>query len=250
MKQILESINKETWVICISHSTKNDLLEYKNDIDPEKIIVTHLAASENFYRCVDRGKIASVRRKYKIPEGNYVLSLCTLEPRKNLDTLVKAFAQLVQQEGISDLSLVLAGGKGWDFEQIFQAIKESDHVKQKIFTTGFVPSEDLAPLYSGAMMFVYPSFYEGFGLPPLEAMQCGVPVITSNTSSLPEVVADAGIMVAPVDQDGLSEAMLKLYSCGELRNTLRQKALDHSRSFSWQKCASETAALYGRACGC
>ena len=110
--------------------------------------------------------------------------------------------------------------------------------------TGYVPDKDLAPLYSGAMMFVYPSFYEGFGLPPLEAMQCGVPVITSNTSSLPEVVGEAGMMVDPQDADELCQAMLKIYNSAEVRQKMSVDSLAQAQKFSWKRCAEQTIDTY------
>ena len=147
----------------------------------------------------------------------------------------------------SHLNLVLVGTKGWDFDRIFKEIEGAKELSGRIITTGFVPDGDLAPLYSAAMMFVYPSLYEGFGLPPLEAMQCGVPVVTSNTSSLPEVVGDAGIMVSPKDGEALSQAMLDLYRDGKKRTALSAQGLLRSKLFSWKKCADQTVEAYRRA---
>jgi glycosyltransferase involved in cell wall biosynthesis len=151
----------------------------------------------------------------------------------------------VEQERIKDLCLVLVGAKGWDYEHIFQEIGNCGGFrKNRIIVTGFVPDGDLAPLYSGAEMFIYPSFYEGFGLPPLEAMQCGVPVITSNTSSLPEVVGDAGIMVSPMDADGLSQGMLDILSDRRLRHLLACKSRARAGLFSWDQCVRLTLDAY------
>jgi glycosyltransferase involved in cell wall biosynthesis len=136
------------------------------------------------------------------------------------------------------------GTKGWDFDKIFQELSNLPTLKERVIITGYVADEDLAALYSGAMAFVYPSFYEGFGLPPLEAMQCGVPVITSNTSSLPEVVGDAGIMVAPTDADALCQSMLNLYASSDLRSKMSFKSIEQAKKFSWQNCTEQTIGAY------
>jgi glycosyltransferase involved in cell wall biosynthesis len=117
-------------------------------------------------------------------------------------------------------------------------------VRDRIVMTGYVAEDDLAPLYSGALAFVYPSLYEGFGLPPLEAMQCGTPVITSNTSSLPEVVGDAGIMVDPLDQDALCDALSRVHGSAALRRELSRRSLARARQFSWERCIDQTLAAY------
>lgn len=241
---ILRSVDNETWITCISHATKNDLCNYLPWLDPSKVIVTHLAASDFFYQCQNQAMIENVRTKFGIPEGQYILGLSTLEPRKNIIQTIRCFARLVKEEGAKDLSLVLAGTKGWDFDGIFNEIAASPEVRERIIMTGYVPDEDLAPLYSGAMMFVYPSFYEGFGLPPLEAMQCGVPVITSNTSSLPEVVGGAGVMVDPQNADELCQAMLKIYNSAEVRKKMSIDSLAQAKKFSWKRCAEQTIDAY------
>ena len=189
----------------------------------------------------------AVQLKYGIPRGPYILSLGTLEPRKNIVHLIRSFAQLVAQENLPDLSLVLAGAAGWDYGSIFEELTRYPQLKQRIIFTGYVADEDLSPLYSGALVFVYPSFYEGFGLPPLEAMQCGTPVITSNTSSLPEVVGGAGIMLNPSDHEGLCQQMLAIYRSSALREELSARSLEQARKFSWTACARQTAAAYRRA---
>jgi glycosyltransferase involved in cell wall biosynthesis len=245
MKRILKSINHETWVLCISASTRNDVLNYLGHrVNPERVIVTELAASDTFYQSRDKEKNLEIRRKHHIPDGPYILSLCTLEPRKNIDQVIRAFALLIAQENIPDLNLVLVGNKGWLFDKIFEEIENSAAVKNRIIITGFVPDEDLAAIYSDAMFFVYPSFYEGFGLPPLEAMKCGTPVITSNTSSLPEVVGDAGIMIAPADLDALCHAMLSVYSSPGLQRNLGIRALERATQFSWERCGRQTVDAY------
>ncbi len=244
LKTIVDGIGREDWVTCISQATKDDLCNYRPDLDPRRISVIHLGASKWFYPCKDEATIERARAKYKIPAGRYILSVCTLEPRKNLAHLIRCFAQLIQQEQLSDLKLVLVGNLGWKYESIFAEMTSAKDLRDRIIITGYVADEDLAAIYSGSLFFVYPSFYEGFGLPPLEAMQCGVPVITSNTSSLPEVVGTAGLMVDPRDGDALCAAILKLESDKELRATLAQKSLKQAQQFSWDECASQTLTAY------
>jgi glycosyltransferase involved in cell wall biosynthesis len=244
LKDAISGLDSDSWVLCISQSTKNDLCNYSKLIDPSKVMVTYLAASALFYPCSDTQKQDFIRCKYGIPNAPYILSLSTLEPRKNIDHIIRCFVNLVQQEKIQDLYLVLVGAKGWNYDHILAEISSNSHLKERIIITGYVADEDLAALYSGAIAFVYPSFYEGFGLPPLEAMQCGIPVITSNTSSLPEVVGDAGIMLDPKDTDGLCQSLLDLYNKPSLRQSMSQKSLEQSKKFSWEKCTQETIAAY------
>lgn len=244
LNKILESLDSESWAICISNSTKNDLCNKLPKIDPSRVFVTPLAASESFYPCNDSERISLVRKKYNIPDLPYILSLSTLEPRKNIDQTIRCFANLSQQENIEDLYLVLVGTKGWDYNKIFEEISNNSFLKDRIIVTGYVADEDLAALYSGAIAFVYPSFYEGFGLPPLEAMQCGVPVITSNTSSLPEVVGNAGIMVSPTDADALCQSILEVYNKPSLQKNMAMKSREQAKKFSWEKCTQQTIDAY------
>ena len=201
-------------------------------------------AASRFFYPRHGGEIDCVRRRYGIPEGPYILSVATLEPRKNLSHLIKCFLSVIQQEKISDLNLVLVGVKGWKYSDFFQRIRRSGDLRNRIILTGFVPDEDMAPLYSGALCFVFPSLYEGFGFPILEAMKCGTPVITSNVSSLPEVVGNGGIMVAPSDSDALCQAMISLWRDEELRRHYSTKALARAGFFSWDKSVREILNLY------
>ncbi|ACK73917.1 glycosyl transferase group 1 (plasmid) [Gloeothece citriformis PCC 7424] len=249
-EEILNSIHQETWLICVSESAKNDLCNHLSFIDSQRVHVIYSAASENFYPCQNRETIEAVKKKYKIPNNPYILALNNLEPRKNIEQLIRCFASLCQQEKLKDLSLVLAGSKGWLYNNIFTEIDKITELKERIIVTGYVDDVDLAALYSGAMMFVFPSLYEGFGLPPLEAMQCGTPVITSNTSSLPEVVGDAGIMIHPQDSDGLCQSILDLYHDSSLREKLSHQSIERAKLFSWEQCAKNVINLYQIAVGC
>ena len=209
LRAVVNNLQKQDYVLAISQATKDDLCNHCH-LDPEHIIVTPLAANRAvFYPSHDAEKFRQVREKYEIPERPYVLSLATLEPRKNTEHLIRCFADMVRQQNIADLQLVLTGSRGWQYDSIFEQIEGLNELKDRVIITGRVDDEDLAALYSNALMFAYPSLYEGFGLPPLEAMQCGIPVITSNVSSLPEVVADAGITVSPKDKGSLMPEPLR-----------------------------------------
>jgi glycosyltransferase involved in cell wall biosynthesis len=168
----------------------------------------------------------------------------TLEPRKNTERVVRAFTRLVREQRDDDLMLVLVGAEGWLRDGITAALADAGPVRARIIVTGYVSDHDMAPLYSGALGFVYPSLYEGFGLPVLEAMQCGTPVITSNTSSLPEVVAGAATMVAPTDPDGLCQAMHRLATDGALRATLSAKGRERAALFTWDRCTQQVLSGY------
>ena len=241
---IIKSIDiHRDWVICISEHTKQDFCKYSG-MDSARVFVTPLAAADYFYPVKDLQHIENTLAKYSIPASQYLLSLCTLEPRKNLDLLIRAFSDFVQAHPDADLNLVLVGTNGWKNDKIFQAVQNNGQIKNRIFFSGYVPDEDLAPIYSGALAFVYPSLYEGFGLPPLEAMQCGTPTITSNSSSLPEVVGDAGILISPTSQDELSDAIWRLLSDEQLQAELSKRSIARASQFSWKKSVDQTIEVY------
>jgi glycosyltransferase involved in cell wall biosynthesis len=242
--KIINSIDRDQdWVICVSESTKNDFCNIAK-MPSERVFVTPLAASNNFYMQTDVDKIQSVRKKYGIPNGKYILALSTLEPRKNTAHLIKCFYQMIEEEKINDVYLVLVGSQGWLYDNIFQTAESKPNLRERVIFTGYLPENELSSIYSGASFFVYPSLYEGFGLPPLEAMQCGTPVIASNTSSLPEVVGDAGILIEPKSEDQLCQAMLHLLTNSTEREKLSKKGLERSQLFSWSQCASDTINIY------
>lgn len=244
MDRVYASLTQDDWVLVTTQAVRSDLCELRG-VDPARVFVTPLAADVDIFHPVDRADaLETVRARYGVPEGPYLLSLNTLEPRKNVEQTVRAFAALVREQRVPGLSLVLVGAKGWRYEGIMEALDGVGEARGRIVLTGYVADEDLAPLYSGALAFVYPSLYEGFGLPPLEAMQCGTPVITSNTSSLPEVVGDAGIMVDPRDTEALCEAMLKVYGDGALREQMRTRSLARAAQFSWERFTRQTLDAY------
>ena len=244
---IVRRLRPEDHVVTISQHAKDDFCGYVAGFPAERVHVAPLAANrELFYPCADPGRIAAVRVKYALGEGPYLLSVCTFEPRKNLAHVIRAFVALAGggQPGTEDLRLVLAGGKGWMFEPILAELAGTAGLRERIVTTGYVDDADLAPLYSGALGFLYLSRYEGFGLPPLEAMQCGAPVVASNASSLPEVVGDAGVLLDPDDQDGLCQAMLDLARDPTRRAAMSARSLERARLFSWEENVRQTAEVY------
>jgi glycosyltransferase involved in cell wall biosynthesis len=187
-------------------------------------------------------RAAALRRRYDLPE-RYILFVGTLEPRKNVQTLLQAFAQIIAETPQDDLMLVIAGGKGWggeDYMSTVDTLKLHDHVR----FAGFVEDDHLPALYRSALLFVYPSLYEGFGLPVLEAMACGTPVITSNRASLPEVAGDAALLVDPTRPEALAAAMTSIMNDGKLRQALRAKGLARARTFTWDAVAQQTVAIY------
>jgi glycosyltransferase involved in cell wall biosynthesis len=243
-KRIIDSIQPHDWVTTISDATRNDLLN-RRKLNPEKVITVYLAAApELFYPVSNRAIIEVTRQKYHIPEGDYFLSLHSLAPHKNMEHLIACFKQVILQEKSKDLHLVICGGNQDSVLSMVQANHLSDADLKFIHFTGFVDDRDLAAIYTGAIGFIFPSLYEGFGLPVLEAMQCGCPVISSNTSSLPEVVAEAGFLVSPIDKDTLCESMRKLYLSAELRSNYSQLSLARSTAFSWQKTVGATIEIY------
>jgi glycosyltransferase involved in cell wall biosynthesis len=183
-----------------------------------------------------------MRRKYRIPETTpYILSLCTLEPRKNLINIIKAFQLLIQKYPDRAVILVIAGQKGWKFDDIFR-FKNSD--RNRIIFTGFIAEEDLATIYSDAVTLAYISYYEGFGLPPLEAMSCGTPVIYGNNSSMPEVISYCGLAAEPDNIEDIADKFQRILCDANLREKLSRLALARAQQFSWEKSALETLAAY------
>ena len=241
VKLALEQLSVEKadiYAITNSGYTKKDLLKYVPGYKQENILVSHLACSEVFKKCDDQKKLNETRQKYGIPLRNrYILSLCSLEPRKNLVRAVDAFIQFIKRNDIKDICMVLCGSSWDDFISSFEkSIDDLGEYRKYIIKAGYADDEDVPVLYSGAEWFVYTSQYEGFGLPPLEAMSCGCPVITSNNSSLPEVVGDAGIMIDYDSVEQHIEAFEKMYYDKSFRNSCIEKGLKQAGKFSWDKC--------------
>ncbi len=229
-KKTLTIIEKECQrVIVDSKATKNDLLTHSS-IKADDIHVVYLGASDLFLPVKSESKIVKVKEKYGIKD-EYFLTVATHEPRKNLATVIEAFKCLNE-----NCQLVLTGKYGWG--------EKVDVLPKSVITTGFIPDDDLPALYSGATAFVYVSEYEGFGLPVLEAMQCGCPVITSNVSSLPEVAGNAAMLIKPHDISALEKSMETVLTNKTVQKEMRTKSLEQANAFSWEKTAQETLHVY------
>ncbi|MEF3280992.1 MAG: glycosyltransferase family 4 protein [Elusimicrobiota bacterium] len=235
-------IKRAKYIISISEYTKKDLCEHYQ-VNPDKVFVTPLAADERFKVIEDKEKIIKVKSKYKIT-NEYILYVGNLGPHKNLVRLIKVFEKLKKVYRISH-KLLLCGKKYWGGE-VVDKIK-SLFLEDEVLLLDYVPDEDLPYLYNGADVFVYISLYEGFGLPVLEAMNCGTAVVASNTTSLPEVVRDGGVLVNPIDEEEILGAILKVLSDKAFRNKLSEKALSVSRNFNWDKTAKLTLDVFKRA---
>lgn len=247
LRRAVAGIQPEDWVLTISESSRNDLCAVAPHLDPAHISVTPLAASPLFHPCKDSEQTARIRHEYGIPsDASYFLSVATLVPRKNLAAVVRAFTRIANEPQVAGTYLVLVGAFGWRDQEFFDTFPTAQ-VRDRILLTGYVRDADLAPLYSDAVAFIYPSLYEGFGLPPLEAMQCGAPVIASNTSALPEVVGDAGILLDPTDHDALADKMLLLLDDPARRADLSARGLARARNFTWDATTQATLRAYHNA---
>lgn len=234
---------RATRLIADSAATRADLLRFYR-ADPERVTVVHLAADDTLSPAPPH-RIAALRHRLGWPaDRRYVLHVGTLQPRKNLARLVTAFARIAGDD--PDVSLVLAGKRGWGGEDLL-ALARSLGVERRVHLLGYVPRADLPALYGGAAAAVVPSLYEGFGLPVLEAMACGAPVATSNSSSLPEVAGEAALSFDPLDVDALAAALRTLLASEPLRTQLVAAGLARARRFSWARCARETQAVLEQA---
>jgi glycosyltransferase involved in cell wall biosynthesis len=225
-------------IIAVSEQTKNDIISYYK-VPGAKIAVIYEGASA-VYKPLGDAVVKDIRLKYHL-DFPFVLFVGNLEPRKNIPTVLKSFHQC--RKKMPNIKLVIVGKKRWMYQDIFTTL-DTFKLRDAVMFLDYVPHEDLPPLYNAAKVFVYVPFYEGFGLPVLEAMQCGTPVITSNISSLPEIAGDSGVMVNPLDIAGLAEKMTQLISDDHLREENIRYNLTRCRLFSWEKCAEETAELY------
>ncbi len=229
-------------IIAVSGSTKNDLVDLYG-LPEQKIKVIHSGVGEEFKKIpMTSDHFSIIKGKYNLSE-NFILYFGTIEPRKNLVGLIRAYEifrqKLNEKNPFEAPALVIAGQKGWLFRDIFEAVQKSPFSKDIKFS-GFVEPADKVYLYNLASLFVYPSFFEGFGFPPLEAMACGVPVVCSQTSCFPEVVGEAALLVDPYNFGEIAWAMNEVFSDDDLSQDLVEKGLQHIKKFSWDKCARET----------
>ncbi|MCD6109387.1 glycosyltransferase family 4 protein [bacterium] len=235
--QALKKIKK---VLSVSENTKKDLIN-RFGVKESLIEIIHNAASDSF-GIIEKEECEILRKHKKLPK-EFIFSVGTLEPRKNYETLIEAYSKIRAYH--PQVKLVIAGKNGWKSENIFKKVKELKLENDVIFL-GYVTENELAKLYNLATIFAYPSLYEGFGIPPLEAMKCGCPAITSNTSSLPEVVGDAAILVNPNSTEELKNTLHKLLSTPSLRENLKNKGLEQYKKFSWKTSARKLLAIINK----
>ncbi|MEZ4767715.1 MAG: glycosyltransferase family 1 protein [Caldilineales bacterium] len=273
------SARRAARVITVSQHAKREIVQ-RYGIDPAKVVVTYEAAAGQFQPVSDPAALQAVRDKYGIGDGPFLLALGNLQPRKNIARLVEAFRQAVSDERLTansgrptshgeqrattpdyrslvtdhstalrdgtPWSLVIAGKAQWRESEIFTTVQRAS-LEDRVVFPGYVDDADLPALYSAATAFVYPSLYEGFGLPPLEAMACGTPVVCSSAASLPEVVGDAAVSIDPLRVDSLAQGLSDVLGNAGLRDDLRARGLRRAARFSWDRCAAETLAVYAAA---
>ncbi|MDP8259083.1 MAG: glycosyltransferase family 1 protein [Candidatus Aadella gelida] len=226
-------------IIADSENTKNDIIRLLG-VPEEKICVILLAVDDKF-RPLETATLDIVRKKYGLSD-KFMLNVGTIEPRKNISGLVEAFTSYIKDYS-GEMDLVLVGKKDWGYRQVKRRVEELG-VADRVVFTDYVDDDDLPALYNLAKLFVYPSFYEGFGLPVLEALSSGCPVIASNVSSIPEIVGEAGILLAPDDTEGLTNSFKKFDENRSMQLELSDMGIERSKKFSWQRTAEETLDVY------
>ena len=243
-KLVPKSLAASTRILCVSRSTRRDLLELM-DVNPGKITITYPGVGQEFIP-LPPDNIADILSANDLHADQYLLCVATLEPRKNLDLLIDSYMNLPARAR-AEYPLVLVGSPGWNCEALLKRV--ADSADQGVRWLGFIPQEHLPALYNGARCFVYPSIYEGFGLPILEAQACGTPVVTSNSSSLPEVTSAEALLVDPHDGDELLSALERALDDSAWRQACSASGLIKAAEFSWDRCARETVAVYQQAIG-
>lgn len=233
--RLIRSLNKNDFYFTNSVSTKNDFIKYVDRVDASRYEVAYLACSEKFKQ--DKTHLTDILKKYGLPtDKKYVFSLCILDPRKNLIRAVRTFLQFIEKNHIEDMVYVLGGAQVDGFLELLQAeLNRDTETDHKILRAGYIDDDDLAALYSGAEWFVYTSMYEGFGMPVLEAMKCGCPVIVSNNSSLPEVVGDAGILLNWESDTEHIAAYEKYYYDESYRLEKARQGMERAGLFTWKR---------------
>jgi glycosyltransferase involved in cell wall biosynthesis len=233
------SIEQANRILADSQATKKDLIDHWQ-VPADKITVLYSGVSNSFKPITDKGKLKDIRNRYGLGDKPYLLGVGTLQPRKNYSLLIRAFKEVAQQ---FPHNLLIAGGKGWLYEEMMTQVDQLG-LYDRVRFLGFVADDDLPGLYSQAALFVFPSLYEGFGLPLLEAMACGVPVISSNSSSLPEVVGDAAVTLPPENADAWSDTILALLADSTLRTSLVADGFLQARHFTWKRAAKQLMSIY------
>jgi len=241
---LIETLDKNIYSFCVSQSTKDDFLKYCGDkLDANKMFVTHIATNQNYTPNYNKQELMQILKKYKVehnPNDNYLFSLCSLEPRKNLPFTIACFLKFIKKHNIQNLYFYLGGSIWWSFESVMaKALEDAGELRHKVKLLGYIDDCDMNILYSNSLFFTYLSQYEGFGMPPLEAMQAGTPVITSNNSSLPEVVGNAAISLTYNDELAVIKAFEDFYFNENLRKEYIAKGLERAKMFSWEKCVGQ-----------
>lgn len=234
-----KALKKAKKVFVVSKNTQKDLLNHF-DYPEQNIHETPCAPSDFYHEPVSEEELQEFREKKKLPD-NYILAVGTLEPRKNFGTLIKGFVTF--QKRHPGYKLVIVGKKGWKFTETEKTLKEYGMTDEVIFT-GYVKGEELHKMYKLAKVFVFPSLYEGFGIPPLEAMASGCPVVSSNVASLPEVVGDAGLLIDPKNSYKMAEAVADLIDHDNIRNTMIERGYKQVEKFTWEKSARAALEIF------
>ena len=246
MDAVLACLTPQNFAFCVSETTRSDVLNFSR-MPPEHVFVTPLAADPELFHPVTQPELlAAARKKYHLGDEPYLLALSAHDPHKNFLHLIECFGKLVESGELSGVNLVIVGPNPGRNPAAREAIARFPHAQSRTIIPGFVPDAELAAIYSSATIFLFPSLAEGFGIPPLEAMQCGTPVISSNTTSMPEVVGAAGLLLPPTDREAWCQAILKLVADTNLRAELSQRSLARARLFSWQRFMEETLRSYQR----
>jgi glycosyltransferase involved in cell wall biosynthesis len=232
-------VARADYILTDSGNTRNDVICLL-DADPERVFVVP-GGVDPMFAPANEESIAQVRGFYGV-DRPYLLSVGVIEPRKNFPRLIEAYTRFRVRTGL-DYQLVIAGGKGWLSDETFRQAERSSFAPDVRFT-GYVPDEYLPALYSGAQVFAVPSLYEGFGLPVLEAMACGAPVVCANTSSLPEFAGEAALLVPPDDPDAIADALERVCEDGVLRESLRQRGAERARDYQWHRSAERLLKTY------
>jgi glycosyltransferase involved in cell wall biosynthesis len=242
MQNLIYINSRPNKIICDSEQTKKDLVRFFH-VPEEKIKVIYLGVDHIFSDPVSEEKKDIILARHDLIGLNYILSVASIEPRKNFERIIKVFGEIIKNEKYGDLYLICAGGAGWKNESIHKLVQEKG-LEDKVRFLGYVEEGDLPSIYNGAKFFMYPSLYEGFGLPVLEAMASKVPVLTSDVSSLPEVAGDAALMVDPYSEKEIYNASIRLLEDESLRKELQVSGAERSNLFTWENTAFQTLEVY------
>jgi glycosyltransferase involved in cell wall biosynthesis len=244
MQAVLACLQPQNFAFCVSEYTRSDVLNLTR-MPPERVFTTPLAADpKNFHPVTNPEVLLAMRKKYSFGEEPYFLAVSAHDYHKNFVHLIECFGALVESGELSSHNLVIVGPNPGRNPAVREAIAKFPQAQNRILIPGFILDEELAAVYSGATAFLFPSLAEGFGIPPLEAMQCGIPVVASNTTSMPEVIGDAGLLLPPTDRDAWCQTILQVTQSVDLRSKLARQSLQRAKLFSWERFITETLRGY------